>query len=96
MDPYSQQDISLISTLSMQAEIALENANLYQEVQELNKSLEKKVADRTAKLQAAYDELKQLDDSKSQFLLISSHQLRTPLSIIKTIFGHWNLVSLAR
>lgn len=91
MDPYTQQDISLIRTLSMQAGIALDNANLYQEVQELNKGLEKKVADRTAKLQAAYDELKQLDDSKSQFLLISSHQLRTPLSIIKNYL--WALES---
>lgn len=91
MDPYSQQDISLIRTLAMQAGIALENANLYQEVQELNRGLEKKVADRTAKLQAAYDELKQLDESKSQFLLISSHQLRTPLSIIKNYL--WALES---
>jgi len=50
-----------------------------EEMEVLNKKLNKVSKD----LADANKELKRLDESKSEFLSISSHQLRTPLTIIK-------------
>jgi len=50
-----------------------------EEMEALNKKLNKVTKD----LADANKELKRLDESKSEFLSISSHQLRTPLTIIK-------------
>ena len=53
-------------------------------LEELVQSLERKVGERTAHLNASLDRLKEMDVLKSNLLATLSHELRTPLALIKT------------
>ncbi|MEW6731683.1 MAG: response regulator [Acidobacteriota bacterium] len=63
--------LRIIQGLANQAAIALENARLYTELKNKNHEL--------AELN---DQLKKLDQLKSNFLNIATHELRTPISIV--------------
>lgn len=75
-DAFTSLDYDFLTTMSLQAAIAIENAMLYQEVQDYSENLEEKVEEQTR-------EIKELYEMKSNFLTVASHQLRTPTSIIR-------------
>ncbi|KKP32901.1 MAG: hypothetical protein A2312_00930 [Candidatus Staskawiczbacteria bacterium RIFOXYB2_FULL_32_9] len=89
---YTKQDIDLFDVLSNQISIAIENAKLYNQVQDLSLNLQQKVDEQTKELREAYqtekkarEELEKLNQTKNQFLLAIQHHLRTPLTSMR-----WN------
>ncbi len=80
---YSTQDLELIKTIAQQSSLALDNALLYQKVNQMNATLQEKVAAQTKDIVEKTEHLKKLLDMRSEFLDVTSHQLRTPVSVIK-------------
>ncbi len=78
------EDLDVMMTVANQLAIALEHAAAYNEVEELNASLEEKVRMRTAELETANDKLQELNQLKSAFVSVVSHELRTPLTAIRS------------
>lgn len=84
---FTLEDIELTRLLSAQAAIALQNTLLVEEmklgqqqIRQLNKSLEQRVAARTAALNKANEELK-------NFAYVVSHDLKAPLRAINQLAG---------
>jgi GAF domain-containing protein len=67
-----KRDITLVTGIARQAAIAIENANLYRDLQLHAEQLER-----------AYRDLKELDERKTQIVQNVSHELRTPFTLIK-------------
>ena len=72
-------EVDLLGALSTQVAIAVQQAQLYEQVQALNTNLERQVEERTQELKQKYAELQELHRLKDVFLHAVSHDLRTPV-----------------
>ncbi len=70
--PFTKLDRQLIEALANQAAVAIENAALYGELEKLYRN-EQEIT-RT---------LQELDKMKTNFVILASHEMRTPLTILK-------------
>ena len=75
-DSYTSTDMTLLKTFSHQAAVALEKGRLYQKVQEYSNHLEQLVDERTG-------EIRKLQEDQKQAMIDISHNLQTPIAIIK-------------
>ena len=79
---FTADDLILLTAIANQAAVAIENANLYRDLEGLTYALEARVTERTNELHEANLRLLAADRSKNQFLANMSHELRTPLNSI--------------
>jgi signal transduction histidine kinase len=75
-DFFTDEDVSLLKTVSSHAAIAFEKARLYEKVRRHSRDLEKKIEERIS-------EIKDLQEEQKQMMLEIAHGLQTPLTVIK-------------
>ncbi|MDY7020038.1 MAG: CBS domain-containing protein [Cyanobacteriota bacterium] len=80
---WQPSEITVLQQLATQLAIAIQQAQLYRQVRDLNTDLERQVQERTVELQQKVKELQQLNSLKDDFLSTVSHELRTPLANMK-------------
>ncbi|WP_341734468.1 MASE1 domain-containing protein [Microcoleus sp. EPA2] len=76
---WQEFEIDLLEKLATQVAIALQQAQLLQQVKDLNTNLEFQVEERTTQLQQKMQELQESNRLKDLFLHAVSHHLRTPV-----------------
>ncbi len=86
---YNDVDKRLLGIAADEIAISLQNAFRFKEIKNFNKTLEQKIDEATEALHKANHRLKMLDDTKDDFIGMASHQLGTPLAVIK---GYINLI----
>ncbi|MBP2230177.1 signal transduction histidine kinase/PleD family two-component response regulator/HPt (histidine-containing phosphotransfer) domain-containing protein [Azospirillum agricola] len=70
----------LLEVFCAKVAIGFDNVHLYEELTELNRSLERQVAERTRDLVAATEAAEAANRAKSLFLATMSHEIRTPMN----------------
>lgn len=81
---YSEQDLKVIEILAPEISIAIQNSQSYDKIKKFNIVLSEEVKKATSDLQTANERLKVLDRLKDDFVSIASHELRTPMTAVRS------------
>lgn len=77
---FSDEEVAISRDLGDMLAVAIQQANLYAQIQQYALDLEQSVADRTRDLLEANSRLQELDHLKSKFVSDVSHELRAPIT----------------
>lgn len=81
---YSDQDIQVLTIFAPEIAVALQNTRSYEEIKRFNITLIQEVDKATLELRHANNKLTELDKLKDDFVSVASHELRTPMTAIKS------------
>jgi len=82
--PCTEEDLHMLLTIASHVAAAIDNATAYSHLEELTLHLEQRIADRTQELSIANERLQEQDRRRSLFLSVASHELRTPMTVIRS------------
>lgn len=82
-DNISDEEIRIISRMIPKITLALQVIDYHFTLQNEVRTQTKAIAHKNKELEAAYRKLEEIDKNKDNFLAIASHELRTPMTIIK-------------
>lgn len=82
--PCTEEDLHLLTTIAGHVASAIDNARSYSHLAELTQHLEQRIAERTQELSTANERLQEHDRRRSLFLSVASHELRTPMTVIRS------------
>lgn len=88
---YSEQDIDVLQIFGPEVSVAIQNAKSYEEISRFNITLKEEVEKATKDLKEANLRLQELDKLKDEFVSLASHELRTPMTAIKSYL--WMVLS---
>ncbi|MCU0427115.1 MAG: AAA family ATPase [Candidatus Kapabacteria bacterium] len=80
---FTPSRIEVLNILGAQAAIAIENARYYTYVEEMNRTLEQKVQERTSELAEKNGQLIELNREKSELMGIVAHDLKNPIGAVR-------------
>ena len=80
---YTAADQRILRAIADELAIGFQNALRFKEIEQFNLTLQEKIEDATRKLRRTNEKLRQLDETKDDFISMASHQLRTPLTSVK-------------
>ena len=82
--PCTEDDRHMLMTIAGHVAAAIDNARAYADLEELTENLEQRIAERTQELTVANERLQEQDRRRSLFLSVASHELRTPMTVIRS------------
>jgi len=82
--PCTDEDLHMLMTVAGHVAAAIDNARAYANLEALTEHLEQRIAERTQELSIANEQLQKHDRRRSQFLSVASHELRTPMTVIRS------------
>jgi len=89
---YTIDDMDFIESIIANASVALGRALLYKEVENFNLTLKQRVDDQTKELANKVEALEEARRKERDMIDILGHELRTPLSIIKSGFAYLDIL----
>src|SRR3989344_48007 len=83
-DIYTSEDIKVLEISAPGVAVAIENSKSYEEIRRFNITLKEEIDQATKSLKEANTRLQHIDKLKDEFVSLASHELRTPMTVIKS------------